>query len=178
MISLESLERWHKQDNKGGFKELIDQAEKFPGGMLKINGAFPGIRKWHENVRRQLNDKGSLSTPLGRRRQFWDRLSDNSTLRQAIAYVPQSTIGDLLNLGLYRVWNELTTEGVEVLGQVHDAILGQCPVEKVDELMPKVLERMHNPLMVDGRKMIIPSSVEIGDTWKDMKTWQGTTQIT
>ena len=178
VISLESLERWHKQDSKGGFKELIDQADKLPGNMVKIKGAFPGIKNWHQQIRLELNDKGSLSTPLGRRRQFWDRLSDNSTLRQAIAYVPQSTIGDLLNLGLYRVWNELANEGVEVLGQVHDAILGQCPIEKVDELMPKVLERMHNPLMVDGRKMVIPSSVEIGDTWKDMKTWQGITQTT
>ena len=178
MVSLESVERWHKQDIKGGFRELIDQGEKLSGNMLKVKGAFPGIRDWHRTIRLELNEKGCLTTPLGRRRQFWDRLSDNSTLRQAIAYVPQSTIGDLLNLGLYRVWNELATEGVEVLGQVHDAILGQCPVDKIDELMPKVLERMHNPLMVDGRKMIIPSSVEIGDTWKDMKTWHGTTQIT
>ena len=43
--------------------------------------------------------------------------------------------------------------------------------DKIDELMPMVLEKMHNPLMVNGREMIIPSSVEVGDNWKDMKTW-------
>jgi hypothetical protein len=26
-------------------------------------------------------------------------------------------------------------------------------------------------LMVNGRKMLIPSSVEVGDNWKDLKTW-------
>jgi len=92
-------------------------------------------------------------------------------LRAAIAFVPQSTIGDLLNLGLCRVYDELQEAGVEILGQVHDAILGQCDKDKVNDLMPQVLERMHNPLMVNGRKMLIPSSVEVGDNWKDLKTW-------
>jgi DNA polymerase I-like protein with 3'-5' exonuclease and polymerase domains len=72
---------------------------------------------------------------------------------------------------LWRVWKELETEGVEVLGQVHDAILGQCDRDKIDDLMPKVLDKMHNPLEVNGRTMLIPSSVEVGDNWKDMKPW-------
>ena len=112
-----------------------------------------------------------MLTPLGRRRQFWGRLNDNTTLREAIAYIPQSTIGDLLNLGLLRVWQNLKNEGVDILGQVHDAILGQCDIDKVDTLMPKVLREMNNPLNIKGREMIIPSSVEVGETWKDMKAW-------
>ena len=51
------------------------------------------------------------------------------------------------------------------------SILGQCPQDRVNELMPKVLEQMNNPLEVKGRQMIIPSSVEVGNTWKDMKAW-------
>jgi len=38
--------------------------------------------------------------------------------------------------------------------------------------MPMVLEKMRNPLMVNGREMIIPSSVEVGDNWKDMIPWK------
>ena len=168
VVPLESLTRWHKQDREGGFQELIDTGE-IVGKLVKIKGAFPGIRAWHNEVSGELKQTGCLVTPLGRRRQFWDRLNDNSTLRQAIAYVPQSTIGDLLNLGLYKVWQNV--KDIEILGQVHDAILGQCPVDRVDELMPKVLEQMNNPLDVKGRQMIIPSSVEVGNTWKDMKAW-------
>ena len=150
---------------------MIYQGEKIGKDTLKIKGAFPGIRVWHSAIQKELLEKGSLVTPMGRRRHFWDRLKDASTLRAAIAFVPQSTIGDLLNLGLWRVYDELKDSGVEVLGQVHDAILGQCHKYKIDELMPMVLEKMHNPLMVNGREMIIPSSVEVGDNWKDMKTW-------
>ena len=169
VVPLGSLERWHKQDREGGFQELIDTGEII-GKLVKIKGAFPGIRAWHSEVSGELKQTGCLVTPLGRRRQFWDRLNDNSTLRQAIAYVPQSTIGDLLNLGLYKVWQNV--KDIEILGQVHDAILGQCPIDRVDELMPRVLEQMNNPLDVKGRQMIIPSSVEVGHTWKDMKAWQ------
>ena len=171
VISSVSLERWHKQDPIGGYQELLDMGEKIGKDTLKIKGAFPGIRVWHNTIQQELIEKGSLTTPMGRRRHFWDRLKDASTLRAAIAFVPQSTIGDLLNLGLCRVYDELQEAGVEILGQVHDAILGQCDKDKVNDLMPQVLERMHNPLMVNGRKMLIPSSVEVGDNWKDLKTW-------
>jgi len=67
----------------------------------------------------------------------------------------------------------LQGEGVQVLGQVHDAILGQVPNDKVDELMPKIVKCMTNPMVVQGRELIIPSSVEVGNTWKNLKTWKG-----
>jgi DNA polymerase I-like protein with 3'-5' exonuclease and polymerase domains len=56
---------------------------------------------------------------------------------------------------------------------VHDAILGQVPNDKVDELMPKIVKCMTNPMVVHGKELIIPSSVEVGDTWKNLKTWKG-----
>ena len=85
--------------------------------------------------------------------------------------MPQSTIGDLLNLGLYRVWKELKDDGVDILGQVHDAILGQFPKSKADVIVPKILNCMKNPMEVNGRQMIIPSDCEIGSNWKDMKKY-------
>jgi DNA polymerase I-like protein with 3'-5' exonuclease and polymerase domains len=92
-------------------------------------------------------------------------------LRQAIAYIPQSTIGDLLNLGLLKIWKDLKHVGIDILGQVHDAVLGQCNRDEVDTLMPMVLEKMNNPIVINEKKMTIPSSIEVGHTWKDMKPW-------
>jgi len=54
---------------------------------------------------------------------------------------------------------------------VHGAIIGKCYIDKLDTLKTEVLEQMNNPLEIKGRKMIIPSSVEVGYTWKDMKPW-------
>jgi DNA polymerase I-like protein with 3'-5' exonuclease and polymerase domains len=174
IIPLASLERWHKQDKKGGFDELMELGEKIGSGtqvLVRVAGAFPGIRTWHTEVIKELQLTGNLVTPFGRRRQFWGRLDDEHYARKAIAYLPQSTIGDLLNKGLYRVWSELFTEGVEILGQVHDAVLGQCPNDKVDYLIPKVIDCLENPIDVKGRSMIIPSDAEVGDSWKNLKKW-------
>ena len=174
VVSLDSVNRWHQQDPKAGFDELLAYGKVYgeKAKYVEVPGAFPGIRSWHDNIANELLNTGTLTTPIGRRRQFWGRLDDATTLRGAIAYVPQSTIGDLLNMGLYRVWNELRDDGVQVLGQVHDAILGQVPTEKVDELMPKIVECMTNPIQVGERTLVIPSSVEVGNTWKNMKTWE------
>ena len=175
VIQLDKVEKWHKQDKEGGFKELMDNSTVIgtgPNTQLQIKGAFPGIRTWHDKTTQQIQSTGSLITPFGRRTQLWGRLDDASTLRLAIAYVPQSTIADILNLGIYRVWKELHGKGVEILGQVHDAILGQMPTELVDELIPKILKCMHNPLTVNKREMIIPSDCEVGTNWKAMKKWR------
>jgi len=174
VVSLDSVNRWHQQDPKAGFDELLAYGKVYgeKAKYVEVPGAFPGIRSWHNTIANELLNTGTLTTPIGRRRQFWGRLDDATTLRGAIAYVPQSTIGDLLNMGLYRVWNELRDDGVQVLGQVHDAILGQVPTEKVDELMPKIVECMTNPIQVGERTLVIPSSVEVGNTWKNMKTWE------
>ena len=174
VVPLASLERWHKQDKKGGFDELMELGEKIGSGtqvLVRVAGAFPGIRTWHTEVIKELQSTGNLVTPFGRRRQFWGRLDDEHYARKAIAYLPQSTIGDLLNKGLYRVWSELFQEGVEILGQVHDAVLGQCPNDKVDYLIPKVIDCLENPIDVKGRSMIIPSDAEVGDSWKNLKKW-------
>jgi DNA polymerase I-like protein with 3'-5' exonuclease and polymerase domains len=61
---------------------------------------------------------------------------------------------------------------VQILGQVHDAILGQIPTEEVDTLVHEILKRMHNPLTVGKKEMIIPSDCEVGTNWKAMKKWR------
>ena len=72
---------------------------------------------------------------------------------------------------MLKVWQNLRHEGLDILAQVHDAILGQCDIDKVDILMPQVLKQMNNPLEIKEKEMIIPSSIEVGHTWKDMKPW-------
>jgi len=32
---------------------------------------------------------------------------------------------------------------------------------------------MTNPMVVHDRQLVIPSSVEVGDSWKNLKTWKG-----
>lgn len=164
-IGIRKLNDWHKQDPLAGFDKMIDEGER-EGQVVKVAGAFPGIRVWHTTTLDKLKKTGTLTTPFRRRRMFWGRLDDATTDRQAIAYVPQSTIGDLLNVGLYRIWDELEGEGVQVWGQVHDAVLGQFPdVGSDNYYKAEIIKRMENPLKVGDRMMLIPSDIETGYNW-------------
>lgn len=132
---------------------------------------FPGIRAWHAAVATQLQSKGYLVTPFGMKRTFWGRRWDDATLREAIAFVPQHCVGVLMNLGIYKLWHAFEREGdVQILGNLHDAVLGQVRTEKIPALLPKVLDLLRFPFYIEdikGRrhKVVIPFDVEIGANW-------------
>lgn len=124
--------------------------------------AFPGIRKWHHAVAKQLQLQGYLTTLLGRKRFFFGRRNDDTTLREAIAYNPQSTVGDILNLGAWRVWK---ANKVQMLAQIHDAILIQYPEKDEDKIIPQVLDLITVPIPLGNRDLIIPSEAQVGWNW-------------
>lgn len=126
--------------------------------------AFPEIPRYHKHCAKELQLNGELSTPLGTGRVFFGRLNDDTTLREAIAYIPQHMVGVLLNLALWRVWYYLGRE-VDILGQVHDAILIQYPEEKEEEILTKVLPLMATSLVHNNRTMTIPSDITVGWNW-------------
>lgn len=165
-ISEEQLQKWHQQDTSAGFDELTAMGDRLEG-MVVVAGAFPGLRRWHDKVAEQVQTKGTITTSLGRTRKFWSRPSSDATIREAIAYEPQSTIAELLNIGLYRIVRELEPK-VQVLAQVHDAVLGQIDIENVEEYSGKVIDCMINPLEINGRELIIPASIDVGDNWKQV----------
>lgn len=145
-------------------------AESFQAKYFK---RFPGITDWHTWVAKKIQTEGFLTTPFGMRRTFWNRRWDDSTLREAIAFVPQHCVGVLMNIGIYRLWERF--EGrpgadVQILLNLHDAVLGQVRIDKADELLPEVLECLRFPFPITDikgitREITIPFDVEIGYRW-------------
>lgn len=138
---------------------IIDAFQK------KYLKAFP-IEAWHKDVIQKVQALGEITTPLGRRRQFFGRRNDDSTIREAIAYQPQSMVGDLLNLGLWRVYNHYRRDSrVQLLAQVHDAIVVQyreLGSEFERETIANIQSLIEVPLTVADRTMTIPSDVKVG----------------
>jgi DNA polymerase I-like protein with 3'-5' exonuclease and polymerase domains len=126
--------------------------------------AFPGIPAWHGNIIRRVQLDGVITTPLQRKRIFFGRRTDDSTIREAIAFEPQSTIGDSLNLGLWRVWKH--APWIQLLGQVHDAILFQYPEEREAEALALVSKLLQVEIPIHGRIMVIPNEAQVGWNWK------------
>jgi len=140
--------------------------------------AFPAHLRWHAWVERQLREFGYLVTLTGRKRWFFGRRNDDSTLREAIAYDPQGSLADILDRGMLEVWRR---RACVLLMQIHDAILVQYPEEREDEIIPLVRSQLEVRISLEGdRQFIIPYGVQTGWNWgkydaKDnpdgLKTW-------
>lgn len=137
--------------------------EAFQANYFK---AFPGIPRWHGATATQLQTTATLTTPVGRKRIFFSRQSDDSTLREAIAYSPQSLCGDLLNLGAWRVWKHCHHLGVQLLAQIHDAIIVQYPEHSEDRLLPLIKAQLEVPCIFNGRPFKLPCDIAVGWNWK------------
>jgi DNA polymerase-1 len=129
-------------------------------------GAFPGIPRWHRWTAQALQTTQELTTPFGRRRHFFGRPTDDTTLREAIAYVPQSSTADRMNLGLWRVWREMGTR-IQILAQVHDAIYFQVrESDDIAAVIRQALELINVPLKApNGRVFSVPGEAKIGWNW-------------
>ena len=129
---------------------------------------YPKIKRWHAFVQDELKTKRTLTTPLGRKRIFFGRWGDD-LFRAAIAYVPQSTVGDLLNLGLIRAYHGLPL-GWKFILQNHDAVLMQVPDYTPPEHIYKFLHHYFEiPLTINGKTFTIPIDIKIGRSWGSLK---------
>lgn len=153
--------------------------------------AFPSIKKWHNHTIRNVQTTNALWTPLGRKRWFFGRVKEDSVLREAIAHVPQSSIGELLNLILYRVFEfmyiqrgTLTLPSGQVIPmksvcqlllQVHDSITVQwrdrpdieaAVIAKITELatIPVPITRVADGTS-ETRHLTVPVEWQTGWNW-------------
>lgn len=131
--------------------------------------SFPELPVWHQNVAMRLQSTGCIETPLGNKRRFWGRLDSDDTLKEAIAFGPQSMVALILNLGMYRVWKYC--QGlVEIMAQVHDALLIQYDEKLEDEALEATQHYMKVEVPVKDLVLNIPNSVEgVGWNWGKAK---------
>lgn len=131
--------------------------------QAKYFAAFPAHQRWHAAVAMELFQTGNLVTITGRRRWFFGRRDDDTTVREAIAFGPQGAVGDILNMGMLRVWR---LGCCQLLMQIHDAILVQYPEELEPSILPQILETIQVPIpLANGRTLIIPSEAQVGWNW-------------
>jgi DNA polymerase-1 len=125
--------------------------------------AFPAHQRWHAAVASELLERGYLTTITGRRRWFFGRRNDDTTVREAIAFGPQGAVGDILNQGMLNVWR---LNICHLLLQIHDAVLVQYPEDREDEILPQLIAAIQVPVsLANGRTLIIPSEAQTGWNW-------------
>lgn len=113
----------------------VHEAERF---MARYFGERPEVEDWHERVRCQLQQRRYVENVFGYRRFYFDRIEE--TLKEALAWIAQSTVAITINLGIQRVRKEL--EWAEFLLQVHDSAVHQFPEELGQSGFDQIKETM------------------------------------
>jgi DNA polymerase-1 len=170
--------------NYGGRPGTLSTQAKVPIGIVqdfqsKYFRAFPAHQEWHEWVDETIRRTGTLTSLTDRRRRFFGRRTDDSTLREAIAFDPQGSLADIVNTAMYRIWKARTAE---LLMQDHDAITIQYPEEQEDEIIPQILEQLKVTIPLQhNRTLEIPYDAKVGWNRGDysnknphgLKDWKG-----
>jgi len=128
--------------------------------------AFPDLKSWHNTVAYKLQTQRYLTTMLSRKRHFFGRPYEKETIKEAVAYEPQSVVGDVTNIALLR----LVRAGVVVCKNLHDGALMSCRVDEVDSTINKVREAFDIELKVvddngNSRSLVIPIELKVGYNW-------------
>lgn len=132
--------------------------------------AFPHIRAWQEYRKAQVMNSEPIVTPLGRRFRLFGRPWDEHTHNQGMAASPQSMVADVLDTGMWQVWYHCDPDLIQLLAQVHDALLGQFRKEHRNQAVEALYGYMQIPVEVTDiygvtRLMEIPVEIAVGLNW-------------
>jgi len=125
------------------------------------------LKSWHMRIQQQLRQDRTLVNLFGRRHRFLGRWGD-ALFREAYAYIPQSSVGDLLNISAESFYRAHGDE-FDVCIQLHDAIYVAAEPEKVDRCVCLMREHMIREIPVNNETMIIDVDFKVGEYWGDMK---------
>lgn len=108
---------------------------------------FPEIKVWQDGVVEGLRRTHSVSNAWGYRRFYFDRI-EGTLFNQAVAWIPQSTVGILIN----KIWDSLLSDPrskdlITIHLQVHDSLVGTVPIARREEAF-KALEEVANSVRV------------------------------
>lgn len=114
--------------NTGRTVHEIDRAQKI------WFGAHPGIKTWQNRIKAQVEKHHFVENRFGYRWYIFDRI--DSIIPEAIAWIPQSTVSNVIN----KIWMNIheNLPEVEVLLQVHDSLAGQFPAAQAAEMPGKI----------------------------------------
>jgi DNA polymerase-1 len=100
-------------------------------------GKYPAIPRWQADFKRNVAARGYVQNCFGYRRYYFGRI-DEAVFREAIAWVPQSTVALYIN----RIWMNIfeRCKHIQILLQVHDSLVGQFPSHRQDECIRQINE--------------------------------------
>ncbi len=134
---------------------------------------YPGVRKYMDDIKDEVNTLGLVKNELGRTRKFPEIRSNQFFIRAAaeraaINFPIQSLQADIIKMAMINIDKEIAgkSEEVKMLLQVHDELVFEIREDKVEAWVKKL-----RPLMENSYKLSLPIIVDAkaGDSWGDME---------
>ncbi|HLG91214.1 MAG TPA: DNA polymerase, partial [Candidatus Saccharimonadales bacterium] len=129
----------------------------------------PKLKDFIEKTRKLAQEQGYVETLLGRRRPTPDVKSSNFQVREAayraaVNHPLQGTAADIMKLAMIKVADKLEDD-CQLLLQIHDSLLLECPIAKADKLGKMVKE-----IMEQVYKLPVKLKVDIstGKNWGEL----------
>lgn len=142
----------------------VSAAEHFQRTWFELH---PAIKEWHTTVENSLRYKRSVTNPFGFVRTYFDRI-DDQLLGQALAWVPQSAVAIIIDTAYNRITN--TLPDIDIYLQVHDSLVGGCPIGLWPKLKPKLRECLE-VVVPYSDPLIVPTGLATSlKSWGDVKS--------
>jgi DNA polymerase I-like protein with 3'-5' exonuclease and polymerase domains len=128
--------------------------------------AHPKILEWHDRIEDELASTRSVSNKFGAKITFFDR--SPNLFNEALAWIPQSTVGTVINKGILNVYRDLPD--VELLLQVHDSSVGQYPLDwESNSNLLKLKQAYEIPIPYDDPLIISIGMKTSTESWGQCK---------
>ncbi|NOJ26547.1 MAG: hypothetical protein DA330_00845 [Nitrososphaera sp.] len=137
------------------------EAEQF---LARWFSAHPAIAEWHRRIRLEISSRRYVENAYGYRCYFFGRVDD--IIKEAVAWIPQSTVGITINQGIRNV--DLALPHVEALLQTHDSGTFQFPLEGKEETSKQICQLMEIEIPYED-PLVIPIDAHLGHSWGDCK---------
>ena len=155
------------QESGGTIVVTKRDAEQY---LMMFHKLFPEIHLWHAKTYEHIRKYKELRNLFGFPFKFTGFIDDNM-IREAYAFVPQSTVGTATNIAITEIQEIIEKEKLNyhILLNGHDSIVAECPDNDTDIkycslLLKNGLEREYiSP--TDGTKFRMKSECKIGSNW-------------
>ncbi len=132
---------------------------------------YPGVKRYMDATRQSARELGYVSTVFGRRLYLPDINARNAALRQyaersAINAPMQGTAADIIKRAMLALdtWLAREENGARLLLQVHDELVVEAPLARVDEVRAVIIR-----IMESAADLAVPLRVDsgVGANWDE-----------
>ncbi|PCJ31980.1 MAG: DNA polymerase I [Gammaproteobacteria bacterium] len=151
-------------------KQLGIERHQAADYMTSYFARYPGVKQYMESTRAQAKLDGYVETLFGRRLFLPEINASNGMRRQyaertAINAPMQGTAADIIKRAMIDInqWLNYANVSINMVMQVHDELVFEVPVDKIESAREKIAHYMTHAVKLD---VPLEVSIDTGDNWE------------